>query len=325
MQEWKEQLNKTRDSILFNLKWRPAGTQPDLPHNLHLACQAGLSVASFFVYARVAQLLFGKLLRVSSASRIAPPLGLLAVAGCSVASLCTARSLALRPAPSAASSLADLLFPPPPSLSSRIGTLLSSLSFRPPPLALTRRQRISAVDPAPLSWPGLLTASLAGAALFRLLGWRLCSLFPSDLRAVGSFSRDSRRLLPSKRVSAHSLPATRGQEYASEFERGSIAAIGRLDGCHQCGARSTPGDRWVADHMPTNKAVRSDSRWYHYLWGVNGNMPQRYYPHCPECSQLQSAAVKQHFPALRYNLTRWRSSDLTGLCLFSSSLIFSGF
>ena len=163
--------------------------------------------------------------------------------------------------------------------------------------------------------------SALGLGFFRLLGWRHKTIFPSDLRTVGSFNKDPWRPIRSRLPSPHSLPAR--QEYASEYERGAVAAIGRLQGCHSCGTRIP--EAWVADHIPPNGLVVKQSRWYHVLVGVDSRVPQRFYPHCAKCASKQSPAVKKDFPRHVYNYSRLRSSDLTGLCVFSTTMIFPTF
>jgi hypothetical protein len=80
-----------------------------------------------------------------------------------------------------------------------------------------------------------------------------------------------------------SIPARSAARDFTEAERAAINQIGRMTGCHTCGAL-TPGTRsgnFVPDHQPVT--------------GLNtARAPQRLYPHCIDCSRAQGLAVARH-------------------------------
>ncbi|KAH9249637.1 hypothetical protein BASA81_012606 [Batrachochytrium salamandrivorans] len=85
----------------------------------------------------------------------------------------------------------------------------------------------------------LVAATTGGMAMFLLLGGRLRSLLPSHYCKIGGFARPR----PAMR--------TLGEKYADSGERGKIALLGSMDGCHTCGSRK-PLTKYVADHQPPN-------------------------------------------------------------------------
>lgn len=126
----------------------------------------------------------------------------------------------------------------------------------------------------------LAAATAGGVVAFALLGGRLRSLLPSHYCKIGGFARPR--------------PAMRamGEKYADSAERGKIALLGSMDGCHTCGSRK-PLTKYVADHQPPNLfAKQLNSVWYRRL--VGRKVPQYFYAQCEPCSLVQSRQVVRH-------------------------------
>ncbi|PHJ25327.1 hypothetical protein CSUI_000813 [Cystoisospora suis] len=129
-----------------------------------------------------------------------------------------------------------------------------------------------------------------GCVVFWMLGGRFFRLSPSCLLAPGAFHQ-----------SRLSLRAT--VDYASLEERRFIKKLGETFGCHTCGRRRHVGE-WIADHQPPKRVVVLFSQtWLGRLYGsvsraLGGTryLPQRFYPQCRACSNLQANVVKKPRP-----------------------------
>jgi hypothetical protein len=120
-----------------------------------------------------------------------------------------------------------------------------------------------------------------GLLSFKLLGGRYWAIAPSSYTHVGSFARSS-------------IPAT--DKYATQAQRSALMRLGRVCGCHTCGARIMFGRGVIADHQPPKAVARQLNRnsWRKVL-GMEAKF--RFYPQCVDCSQIQgsilSAATRQ--------------------------------
>jgi len=110
-----------------------------------------------------------------------------------------------------------------------------------------------------------LETGLLGIVLFRALGGKFYSSFPSELRSLGAF-----------RQTKFSLPAT--EEYAGASQKLLLTKVGEVFGCHSCGSQKRP---FIADHMPPKKVVS-----FHFNTEIS--------PHWfPTCAQLTVFAIKE--------------------------------
>lgn len=82
-----------------------------------------------------------------------------------------------------------------------------------------------------------------------------------------------------------SIPAGPGPR-PTAAQQGEINKIGQDTGCHTCGTKDpgTKSGNFVGDHQPPTKI------------NPPGN-PQRYYPQCKGCSNIQGGKVRQMPPA----------------------------
>ncbi|MEJ6790949.1 RHS repeat-associated core domain-containing protein [Brevundimonas sp. BR2-1] len=76
-----------------------------------------------------------------------------------------------------------------------------------------------------------------------------------------------------------SIPAQPGRPTSAQQRE--INRIGDRDGCHTCGSRESGrrSENWTGDHQPPNGRNSADQ-------------PQRFYPHCANCSARQGAEVR---------------------------------
>lgn len=170
-----------------------------------------------------------------------------------------------------------------------------------------------------VSW-GFVPLSLCGLGAFSVLGGQAMSMSPSDVRQLGAFAHP--------RTGA--IPAT--MAYATPNERKKILDIGRRFGCHSCGTRRPPAAPdgflgFICDHQPP---VIVASRHNRQLWRrlTGWKVRQQFFPHCWQCSQIQSSAVRNlkdgsaralaSFAVTHY--TSWRPYHFTGAFLFGGVL-----
>ena len=138
--------------------------------------------------------------------------------------------------------------------------------------------------------------AVVGLLSFWFAGGQGKMICPSDLRFLGSFSKVG-------------LPCT--EKYAGDMMRGRVQMIGHIFGCHSCGVKHAPQPRlWVADHQPPNNIAKGmENEPFRALIAkisngrVGGRPPQQFYPHCVECSTLQSSAVKMGRKRLVHHLS----------------------
>eukprot|EP01147_Barroeca_monosierra_P008902 gene8902-1246_t len=106
----------------------------------------------------------------------------------------------------------------------------------------------------------IIVASTLGVFFF--LGGRPRRVLPSSLWHKGAFSFEG-------------LPAY-GANYATPAQRTMLCKMGRIQGCHTCGTRSSKV--YHGDHVPPNKLA-------------NGK-EQVFLPQCTRCSNLQGPSVR---------------------------------
>lgn len=77
-----------------------------------------------------------------------------------------------------------------------------------------------------------------------------------------------------------SIPAGPSSRPTKE-QQGKINEIGDRDGCHTCGTKDpgTKSRNWIGDHQDPNKLNPKGK-------------PQKYYPHCKDCSNQQGGRVR---------------------------------
>ncbi|KAK3258413.1 hypothetical protein CYMTET_32538 [Cymbomonas tetramitiformis] len=153
--------------------------------------------------------------------------------------------------------------------------------------------------------------ALIGVAFYRILGGRLASVLPSDLRFAGALARESIR--------------APGSSYANEVQRAELRMLFKRFGCHHCGTRR--GDV-VGDHMPPNKFMKESldkiSKGPMNMGKVfssfrfklpRGKIVQRYYPQCSDCSNRQGAAIRQNTQRLQMHFGGFQHSSLAAIVL----------
>ena len=117
----------------------------------------------------------------------------------------------------------------------------------------------------------VLFSAVTGVAVFKVLGGRFSSVLPSHLLRPGAFA---------------ALPVpSKGQQYATAYQKEALNLIGRRYGCHSCGRR---GQTFIADHQPPNKLVVPGAR-------------QSFFAHCRSCSVRQGGVLR--------NVKSWRSPN----------------
>ena len=117
----------------------------------------------------------------------------------------------------------------------------------------------------------VLFSAVAGVAVFKVLGGRFSSVLPSHLLRPGAFA---------------ALPVpSKGQQYATAYQKEALNLIGRRYGCHSCGRR---GQTFIADHQPPNKLTVPGAR-------------QSFFAHCRSCSVRQGGVLR--------NVKSWRSPN----------------
>lgn len=132
---------------------------------------------------------------------------------------------------------------------------------------------------------------LATALLFRITGGRFRRLCPSHLHFEGAFANKS-------------LPAKGSNYLQGTKKRDELIALGRKDGCHTCGVKSS--ECWIADHQPPNALVKQGQK-------------QRFFPQCSTCSNMQggtlSAKLTSSHPSVLLLPSFYRVADLRMLLL----------
>ena len=109
----------------------------------------------------------------------------------------------------------------------------------------------------------ILFSTVTGVAVFKVLGGRFASVLPSHLLRPGAFA---------------ALPVpSKGQHYATAYQKEALNLIGRRYGCHSCGRR---GQSFIADHQPPNKLV---------VPGVR----QSFFAQCRSCSVRQGTVLSR--------------------------------
>jgi hypothetical protein len=119
-----------------------------------------------------------------------------------------------------------------------------------------------------------------GLVAFKLLGGKFWAISPSSYTHIGSFARGS-------------LPAT--ERYATVLQRAKVGKLGRMFGCHTCGARSRS---FIGDHMPPKIVAEQLAR---RSWLLGGKRPVqfRFYPQCVKCSHKQGGILSRATLELR--------------------------
>jgi hypothetical protein len=121
-----------------------------------------------------------------------------------------------------------------------------------------------------------------GLVAFKLLGGKFWAISPSSYTHLGAFARGS-------------LPAT--ERYATASQRAEVGKLGRIFGCHTCGARSRS---FVGDHMPP-KVVAEQLAKRSWLLGGKRHVQFRFYPQCVKCSGMQGGILSKATLELRNN------------------------
>ena len=113
-------------------------------------------------------------------------------------------------------------------------------------------------------------SAFSGVIFFRALGGRFKSVVPSHLHCPGAFAKQW--------IPAHSV------KYANGTEKDIIQFIGNKYGCHSCGTRRIK--QYFADHQPPNVLIKARN-----AIQTDGKTMQRFYPHCPKCSDHQGKSL----------------------------------
>jgi hypothetical protein len=136
-----------------------------------------------------------------------------------------------------------------------------------------------------------------GLLCFKLLGGRFWSVAPSSYTHIGAFARKS-------------IAAT--DQYATPMQRQTIQRLGRIYGCHTCGAKPFPflpssaTMNFIGDHQPPKTvAYQMNQQWLRRLFGWK--VPFRFYPHCLLCSNKQGGILASATldVAKAQSLNRW--------------------
>eukprot|EP01026_Neomeris_dumetosa_P060718 TRINITY_DN5726_c0_g2_i1.p1 TRINITY_DN5726_c0_g2~~TRINITY_DN5726_c0_g2_i1.p1 ORF type:complete len:329 (-),score=38.46 TRINITY_DN5726_c0_g2_i1:304-1290(-) len=132
--------------------------------------------------------------------------------------------------------------------------------------------------------------AISGIIIFKSVGGRFRNLLPSDVLKPGA-------------MAVESLPA-KGKEYVTGTQKQELKRLYKTYGCHHCGTKSGPP---IGDHMPCNKFVWGgakeppkyktitnpfNKKFREALGLPVGPPPQRYYPQCRKCSNIQAAVVR---------------------------------
>lgn len=133
---------------------------------------------------------------------------------------------------------------------------------------------------------------LIGVALFKLLGGKYRNVMPSDLFYPGS-------------MAVESVAAINGPKYADMIQKREVGRINRRYGCHSCGAKRK---EFICDHQPPSGRLEPSMQiigaadqfgFGQVLRKVFDSLqikipppPQRFFPHCRNCSQKQAVAVR---------------------------------
>lgn len=155
---------------------------------------------------------------------------------------------------------------------------------------------------------GLASHSLARSSIGSGAGVEgIVSGFVSDLKV---FTPSNVKGLGAFHSPAASLPA--GLDYAKPGEKATLNLLGRLRGCHSCGTRAPAS--FIGDHMPPKKEVIiANQALWRRLTGLH--VKQRFYPQCPDCSQIQSRAVRMGRAVPITHYFRFRSYHAVGVLI----------
>ena len=170
----------------------------------------------------------------------------------------------------------------------------------------------------------LAIGAATSIAVFACTNGKFASLLPSNVAKPGAFA-------------AKSLPAS-GPEYASDSEKKALISIYYRSGCHTCGTRSR-SETVVGDHLPPNFVAYGGRKVSDNLQKLGGDArgviglirrararamaasgpleslsafvpppPQRFYPQCQSCSNIQASAVREKVTtAITHGVPRsWR-------------------
>lgn len=116
---------------------------------------------------------------------------------------------------------------------------------------------------------------------FQVYNFEVASAHTYYVSRLGLLVHNSCGTLQPGPYADESIPARGPQRDFTAQERADINRIGQETGCHTCGTKDpgTKSGNFVLDHQPANQL------------NPNGE-PQRLYPHCLHCSQVQGGEVR---------------------------------